>query len=305
MDATNGHRPSILTQLSDDLAAAVEKAGLGTVTVFARRRMPASGIAWTADGYVVTANHVVERDDDLTIGLHDGRTVPATLVGRDPGSDIALLKADVSDLTPVPHATTPAKIGHLVLAVARPGKSGVMASFGAISVVGGAWRTATGGSVEGFVRADVAMLPGFSGGPLVNGEGEVIGLNSSTLGRGGGMTIPTAAIETVIASLKQHGKVRRGFLGIGAQSAKVPASLAGDAGQTNGLLIVSVEPDGPADKGGLLLGDVVLALDGEPVGEVDELQAKLTGDWVGKPLPIKIIRGGQPQEIAVTVGERG
>ena len=305
MESTNGHRPSILTQLSDDLATAVEKAGTGTVTVLARRRMPASGIAWTTDGFVVTANHVVERDDDITLGLPDGRTVPAMLVGRDPGSDIALLKADVTDLTPAPRAAASAKIGHLVLAVARPGKSGVMASFGAVSVVGGSWRTATGGSVEGFVRADVAMLPGFSGGPLVNGAGEVIGLNSSTLGRGGGMTIPAAAIETVIVSLKEHGKVRRGFLGIGAQSAKVPAALANESGQATGLLIVSVEQDGPADKGGLLLGDVVLALNGEPVGEVDELQAKLTGEWVGKPLPIRIIRGGQPQEIAVLVGERG
>jgi len=303
----NGHTNggNVLTQLSDDLAAAVEKAGAGTVTVFARRRMPASGIAWTADGHVVTANHVVEREDDITLGLPDGRTVPATLVGRDPGSDIALLKADVTDLTPAPRATAEVKIGHLVLAVARPGQSGAMASFGAVSVVGGAWRTATGGSIEGFVRADVAMLPGFSGGPLVNGNGEVIGLNSSTLGRGGGMTIPAAAIETVIASLQAHGKVRRGFLGIGAQSARVPASLAEHAGQEKGLLVVSVEPGGPADTGGLMLGDLVLALKGEPVGEVDELQAKLTGDWVGKPLPIKLIRGGQPQEIAVVVGERG
>lgn len=302
----NGHSgANVLTQLSDDLAAAVEKAGAGTVTVFARRRMPASGIAWTTDGHVVTANHVVERDDDITLGLPDGRTVPATLVGRDPGSDIALLKADVTDLTPAPRATAEVKIGHLVLAVARPGQSGAMASFGAVSVVGGAWRTATGGSIEGFVRADVAMLPGFSGGPLVNGNGEVIGLNSSTLGRGGGMTIPAAAIETVVASLQTHGKVRRGFLGIGAQSAKVPASLAEHAGQEKGLLVVSVEADGPADKGGLMLGDLVLALNGDAVAEVDELQAKLTGEWVGKPLPIKIIRGGQPREIAVVVGERG
>jgi len=302
----NGHSgANVLTQLSDDLAAAVEKAGAGTVTVFARRRMPASGIAWTTDGHVVTANHVVERDDDITLGLPDGRTVPATLVGRDPGSDIALLKADVTDLTPAPRATAEVKIGHLVLAVARPGQSGAMASFGAVSVVGGAWRTATGGSIEGFVRADVAMLPGFSGGPLVNGNGEVIGLNSSTLGRGSGMTIPAAAIETVVASLQAHGKVRRGFLGIGAQSARVPASLAEHAGQEKGLLVVSVEADGPADKGGLMLGDLVLALNGDAVAEVDELQAKLTGEWVGKPLPIKIIRGGQPQEIAVVVGERG
>lgn len=304
-NGTAGQDGSVLTRLSDALAAAVEKAGAATVTINARQRMPASGFVWSADGLVVTANHVVERDEDITIGLPDGRSLPATLVGRDQGSDIALLKIEATDLSPAVRAAAAVKVGNLVLAVARPGQSGAMASFGAVSVVGGAWRTATGGTIDGFVRADVAMLPGFSGGPLVNGEGEVIGLNSSTLGRGGGFTIPVAAIDSVVTSLQQHGKVRRGFLGIAAQGARVPAALAEQVGQERGLLVVGVEPNGPAETGGLLLGDVILTLNGEAVAEVDELQAKLTGEWVGKALPLKIIRGGQPAEIALTVGERG
>ncbi|MDP9370432.1 MAG: S1C family serine protease [Chloroflexota bacterium] len=304
--AAQGEGVGMLAQLSNDLSAAVERAGAATVTVNGRRRQPASGIIWSADGLIVTANHVVERDEDLTVGLPDGRQVPVTVVGRDPGSDIALLKAEAIDLQPAPRAAQPAKIGHLVLAVARPGPSGPMASFGAVSVVGGAWRTHQGATVEGFVRADVAMLPGFSGGPLVDADGAVIGLNSSTLGRGGGLTVPTAAIDRIVESLRTHGKVRRGFLGIGAQAARVPAALVGalGLGQERGLLLVSIEPDGPAERDGLYLGDVIVALNGDTVTEVEELQEKLTGDWVGRSIPIKVIRGGQLKDVSVTVGER-
>jgi S1-C subfamily serine protease len=296
-----------LARLSDDLAAAVERAGAGVVTVNARRRMPASGIVWTEDGLIVTANHVVERDEDITVGLPDGREVAARLVGRDPGTDLALLKAEAGDLTPAPRAGAAAKIGHFVLAVARPGPSGPMASFGVVSVVGGAWRTAQGGTVEGFVRADVAMLPGFSGGPLVDARGQVLGLNTSGLGRGGGLTVPVAAIQKVVDALQAHGKVRRGFLGIGAQAVRLPAALVQTHGlpREQGLLVVAVEPDGPAERDGVLLGDIIVALDGEPVAEVEELQDRLSGDRVGRPLPVRVIRAGAPHELRVTVGERG
>ena len=298
---------STLAQLSDDLAAAVERAAAGVVTVNARRRLPASGIVWTEDGLIVTASHVVERDEEITVNLPDGREAAATLVGRDPGSDLALLQAEATGLTPAPRAETPARIGHFVLAVGRPGPSGPMASFGVVSVVGGAWRTPQGGSVEGFVRADVAMLPGFSGGPLVDARGAILGLNSSTLGRGGGLTVPVAAIDKVVASLRAHGKVRRGFLGIGAQAVRLPAAIvaAHQLAREQGLLVVAVEPDGPAERDGLLIGDVIVALNGEAVAEVEELQDRLTGDWVGRALPIRVIRAGAPHELRVTVGERG
>ena len=297
---------SMLAQLSDDLAAAVERAGVGIATVNARRRLPATGIVWSEDGLIVTANHVVERDEEITVGLADGRELPATLVGRDPGTDLALLQVQANDLTVAPRSNTAAKIGHFVLALGRPGPSGPMASFGVVSVVGGAWRTPRGGTIEGFVRADVAMLPGFSGGPLIDAHGDVLGLNSSTLGRGGGMTVPAAAIDKVVASLRTHGKVRRGFLGIGTQAARLPAAVVANhqLSQANGLLIVSVEPESPAERGGLLLGDLIIAIDGDPVADVEALQDRLTSDRVGRPLPIRVIRAGTPQELRVTVGER-
>jgi S1-C subfamily serine protease len=298
---------SVLSRLSNDLAAAVETAGAATVTVNGRRRMPATGIVWDESGLMVTASHVVERDDDLTVGLPDGRTVPARLIGRDQGSDLALLQTEAQGLTPLPRAADAVKPGHLVLAIGRPGPSGPMASFGVVSVVGGAWRTQQGSTVKGFIRADVAMLPGFSGGPLVDAAGRLIGLNSSHLGRGGGMTVPAEAIDTIAASLREHGKVRRGFLGIGAQAVRIPPALATAAGitQEQGLVIVSVEPNGPAERDGLFLGDVVIAVDGAPVSTVEGLQDALSGELVGRQAEITLLRGGVLTRITVTVGERG
>jgi len=297
---------SMLSTLSDELAAAVTNGASGVVTVNARRRMPASGIVWQADGLVVTANHVVERDEEITLGLADGRTVDARLVGRDPGTDLALLRTDAGGLEPAPRSGIEPKIGHLVLAIGRPGPSGPMASFGAISTVGGPWRTPNGTTVDGYLRADVAMLPGFSGGPLVDGAGGVLGLNSSTLGRGGGLTVPNGAIEAVVAALQAHGRVRRGYLGIGTQGVTLPDALVAAHGlpTARALLITSVEGGSPAEQGGLLLGDVIVAVEGTTVSEVEHLQDQLSGDRVGRPIALRLVRGGEPREVSVTVGER-
>ncbi|MFN8594207.1 MAG: trypsin-like peptidase domain-containing protein [Thermomicrobiales bacterium] len=296
--------PTLLSNLSDELAEAVDRAGSGVVTVEARHRLPASGIIWQRDGLIVTANHVVERDEEIGIGLPDGRTADATLVARDPGSDIALLRIEASDINPLPRTPSLPRVGQLSLAIGRPGPSGPMASLGVISTVAGPLRLQGGGSLERYVRADVAMLPGFSGGPLVDAAGNLIGLNSSTLGRAGGLTVLTESIDAIAASLLQHGRVRRGYLGVGAQAVRLPSALASSVGQDQGLMIVSVESGGPADRGGLMLGDLILAIAGEPVVQVEQLQERLTGDRVGSSIPIRFVRGGEPKELAVTVGER-
>jgi S1-C subfamily serine protease len=297
---------SLLGQLSDELADAVERAASSTVTVHARRRMPATGIVWSPDGLIVSANHVVERSDDITIGLPDGRSVDATLVGRDPGTDLAVLRVDASDLIPAPRSDSAPRPGNLVLAIGRPGPSGPMASLGVIGLVGGSWRTQGGNRVEGFLRSDVAMLPGFSGGPLIDVAGDVLGLNSSTLGRGGGLTVPAEVIDRISAALQSDGRIRRGFLGIGAQSVALNARLADGLGleQERGLVVVSLEPDGPAERDGILLGDVIVSVADSPVGSVEELQDRLSGDLVGKRTSLKLIRGGELKEQEVTVGER-
>jgi S1-C subfamily serine protease len=297
---------SLLAGVSNELADAVERAGAGVVTVDARRRHPATGIVWTADGLVVTANHVVERDEEIEVGLPDGRTVGAALVGRDPGSDLAVLRVEATDLTPLERTASEPRVGNLTLAIGRPGPSGPMASLGVVTAVAGPLRFRGGGGLERYVRAGVAMLPGFSGGPLVDSAGRLIGLNSSTLGRAGQLTVLAESIDATVATLLQHGRVRRGYLGVGAQGVQLPDALARalDNGQEQGLLIVSVERGGPADAAGLMLGDVILAIDGESVGQVEQLQERLTGDRVGRSVPVRIARGGEPREIGVTIGER-
>ena len=296
---------SLLANVSDELASAVDRAGSGVVTVEARRRLPASGIVWTGEGLIVTANHVVERDEEIGIGLPDGRDVDASLVGRDPGSDIAILKVTAGDLAPLTRSSVALRAGQFALAIGRPGPSGVMASLGVISTVAGPLRLHGGGSLDRYVRADVAMLPGFSGGPLVDASGNLIGLNSSTLGRFGGVTVLNESIDLISASLLRHGRVRRGYLGIGAQAVRLPDAFVSAAdGQNQGLMVVSVEQSGPADTAGLLLGDIILTIAGDRVSQVEQLQERLTGDRVGASVPVRFIRGGESREIAVTVGER-
>ena len=296
---------SVLSQVSDGLAAAVEKAARSTVLVNARRRIPASGIIWSADGVIITADHVIERDE-VEVVLPDGAKLAGTVVGRDPGSDIAVLKVAPSGLTPVFHAPPgSAKVGSMVLAVGRPTTEGPMASLGVIGAVGGPWRTFRGTEVEGYLRSDTTFYPGFSGGPLVDAEGRVVGLNSSRLGRGAGMTIPVIALERIVADLLSGGKVRRAYLGISSQVAKLPAALAGLVGdRETGLLIVSVETGSPADAAGVLIGDILVEFGGAPVTDTDSLQGHLGPSRIGQPTSAAILRGGELKTLSVTVGER-
>jgi len=294
----------VLRSLSDALAATTEAAGAGVVRVEARRRLPASGILWSADGLIVTAHHVVEHDENIGIGLAGGETVPATLVGRDPTTDLVLLRAGAGDLKPANWAEPASlRVGHLVLGLGRPGRS-VQATLGIVSALGESWRTPAGGQVDPYLQTDLVMYPGFSGGPLVDVAGHVLGLNTSALLRGISLTVPTPTVRHVVEALLVHGRVRRGYLGVGAQPVRLPEALAGQLGQETGLLLVSVEPGGPADGAGLLLGDTIVALDGQPVRHMDELLALLGGDRVAASLPIRIVRGGQVQELSVTIGER-
>lgn len=295
----------VLKDLSDSLAAAVEAAGPGIVRVEARRRLPASGIVWSADGVIVTAHHVVERDENIEVGLSGGETVPATLVGRDPTVDLAVLRVEASDLTPLDWAAPEdLRAGHLVLALGRPGRT-VQATLGVVSALGDSWRTPAGGQLDRYLQTDVVMYPGFSGGPLVDVNGQGLGLTTSALLRGVSLALPATSLRQGVETLLTHGRVRRGYLGVGAQPARLPAALEEQLGQETGLLLVSVEPDSPADDAGLLLGDTIVALDGETVRQLDDLLALLSGDRVGKSVPIQVVRGGQVQQLTVTVGERG
>ncbi len=311
-----------LSSLSEALVAAVDAASPSIVRVEARRRLPASGVAWSADGVIVTSHHVVERDEGIAVGLHGGQVVSATLVGRDPSTDIAVLRADTTGLTAAAWSDD-ARVGHLVLALGRPGQQ-VQATLGVVSALGEArtesprprrerFRGRRGpfgdvimslGDQSQFIQTDVVMYPGFSGGPLVGANGQVLGLNSSSLMPGISLTVRTSTIRRVVETLLAHGRIRRGYLGVGVQPARLPEKLAEELDQETGALVVSVEPGSPADQGGLFLGDTIISLDGQAVTDLDDLLASLTGDRVGKQVAVRIVRGGQGQEVRATIGER-
>jgi serine protease Do len=291
-----------LAGLSNDFARAVERAAGATVRVNARRRQAASGVIW-ATGTILTTDHVIEREDEITIGLPDGTEIPATLTARDPGTDLAVLKADLA-LPPIECGPVPG-VGSLVLAVARPDDQGPQATLGVVSAVAGPARTWRGGQLDQFIRSDAVLYPGFSGGPLVDALGRAIGINSSHLARGSGIAIPAQIAGQVVDALLSHGRVRRGYLGISSQPVALPEAGAGKTGgQTSGLLILRVEPGAPAEQGGMIIGDILFALSGEAVRDVDDLQRLLGGDVVGKAVPVRVLRGGEPKELSIQIGER-
>jgi S1-C subfamily serine protease len=296
----------ILQQVSAALAATVAAASAGVVRVEARRRLAATGIVWSSEGIIVTAHHVVEQDDPIRVGLPTGQTVTATLVGRDPTTDVAVIRVPHTGLTASTWAESTEdqlQIGHMVLALGRPGQT-VQATLGIVSVLGDSWRTPTGGLIDRYLQTDVVMYPGFSGGPLVDASGRVVGLNTSALLRSISLTVPVATLRRVVPMLLTHGRIRRGFLGVSIQLVRLPAALAQQVGQETGLLLVTVEPEGPAGQSGLVLGDTLVALDGAPLRQHDDLLGLLTAERIGTAVPIRIIRGGTLQDLQVTVGEQ-
>ncbi len=294
---------NILVELSNAMAAAVEKAGASTVMVNARRRMPASGIAYTAD-LILTANHVVERDEGITVTLSDGTEIPATVAGRDHGTDLALLRLE-RPLASLAETAADAKVGQLVLALGRPSEAGIEASLGVVSAVGGPVHTRHG-AIDRYIRTDTTPFPGFSGGPLVDAEGRVVGLNTSGFGHGVALTIPADLAWKVAEQLAKHGSVRRGYLGVRSQGVEIPgaAQKALKREQGTGLILIGIEKDSPAEAAGLMVGDIIVAVDGKPVRDHDELFACLSGDVVDKSTPVEVLRGGQPQTFDVKIGAR-
>jgi len=293
-----------LSSLSEALAGIVGSAGESVVRVEARRRLPASGFVWSNDGIIVTAHHAVQQEENIKVGLPGAQTVLASLVGRDATTDVAVLRAEAKEFSPATMASLDnLRVGHLVLALGRTGRT-VQATMGIVSALGEAWRTPTGGQVDRYLHTDVVMYPGFSGGPLVDVNGQVLGLNTSALLRGISLTVPALTLQQVVQTLLAHGRMRRGYLGVGTQPVHLPAALAQQLGQETGLLIMSVNPSSPAEKAGLLLGDTIVGLDRHPVRHIDDLLALLSGDRVGVDVPVRLVRGGQTQELAVTIGER-
>jgi len=295
-----------LLDLSNQLALAVETGAASIVAVHARPQLASTGIHWR-DGLVVTTNGTVRRDQDLAVTLPSGKRIPGTLQGRDPSTDIALLKIPPGSL-PLPAFGDPAalKPGHLVLALARLDDAGPRAAFGAVSLTGGSWRPWGGGEIDRLLQSDLTLYPGFGGGPLVDGGGRVLGINSGRLSRPFTTTLPVETVNRVLDQLASRGYVRRGYLGAGMQAVRLQPKLRErlKLNREGGLLISTIETDGPASAGGLLLGDVIVSIDQRPVAEPEDVLKVLTGDTAGRPLTLELVRGGRLEKVDVLIGER-
>jgi S1-C subfamily serine protease len=280
-----------LVALSNDLAATVERVAAGVVAVEARSRIGSSGFFIRPD-LILTADHALESDE-VEIVRADGTAEPATIAGRDPSTDLALLRV-TSPGTPLEFAAPEAlRVGAIALAVARDDDGDLAASMGVISAVGGAWRTWQGGDVDRFVRPDLSLYPRFSGSPLVDVGGRVFGLNTGGLSRRQVVTVPATTIQRVVdALLTRGGRIPRGYLGVALQA------VAG------GAIVLGIEPGSPADRGGLIVGDIIVAIGGARIEDADDVHARLGSGTVGTELAVDVLRGGSPKSLRVTVGDR-
>jgi S1-C subfamily serine protease len=294
---------NLLRTLSNQMADAVERVSTALVLVNGRQGRPGSGIVYAQD-LVLTADHVLEREEDLTIVTHDGRTLPAQFAGRDLATDLAILRVANLGITPAVASTGQARVGQLVLAVGRSENDGPMASVGIVSAVGGPLRIAQGTTLERYIRTDAIPYPGFSGGPLIDTQGAVLGITTTGLLNSATLAIPATIAWGIAETLAKQGFIKRGYLGISSQLVQLPEAQRAGRSEEHGLLIVQVDEDSPAQKGGLLLGDILIAIDSHPLKDAEDLRSLLTGDRVGKTIPVEVIRGGKPQTLQVTVGQR-
>jgi S1-C subfamily serine protease len=302
---SKGVMMTTISELSSGMAQLVEKAGSCVVQVDARKRFPASGFVWSEDGLIVTANHVVRRDNKIKIGLADGSQAAGQLIGRDSSTDLALIKIETTGLVTLNEAAAAeVKVGNLVLALGRPGRT-VQATLGIVSAQGSAWRVRGSGQADKYIQTDVLMYPGFSGGPLVTADGTLVGLNSSALMHGVSITLPMSTLTRVVNALQKHGRVQRGYLGVSTQIVRLQEDVREELGQTSGLLIVGVEPGSPADEAGLTIGDTVVKLGSTTVRRHDDLLAELIQAEIGAKVPVTIVRGGIVQTLNVKIGEQG
>jgi S1-C subfamily serine protease len=291
-----------LLSLSRELGDAVAGAGPSVVRVDDGSRLTASGVIWSADGVIVASSHGVERDEDLAIELADGTRHAATLAGRDPDTDLAVLKIAAGGLPGARKAAAEdVRVGHLVVALGRPGGVDLHATLGIISA---RFDTEMAGKPGYILHTDAVLYPGFSGGALVDAAGSVVGITNLLFGRGKGVAVGAPVVDQVAETLLAHGRVRRGYLGIMTQPVALPAGLAEklEPRQERAVLVMQVEPGSPGEQGGLILGDLLIALGGQPMQDTDELRRELRAHAPGQAVALRVLRGGEVRELQVTLG---
>lgn len=281
----------VFSSFSDEVAGLVERAGQFAVAIDARHRIGSSGFLWKP-GVIVTADHTVRREEDIPVILPDGSRTTAELAGRDPGTDLAVLRVQGGPALSLA-ASASLRTGELVIAAGRH-EPGVLAAMGIVSTAGGPWKTWRGGYIESLLRLDIGAYPRSSGSPLVNSRGLFAGMLTGGLTRTAPVAIPAATIERIVPELLEHGQIARGYLGVGLQPISLPRE------KRNGVIVLSVEPDGPAERAGIFLGDVIVEIGGQPVADTDDIQSALRGS-IGKDLPLVVLRGGARVTLTVRV----
>src|ERR1700733_4557512 len=296
--------PSTLVEFSQQLANTVEKAGQSVLSVLEGGRAGVSGTVWR-EGIGVAVDHTIQGLEEVTVILPSGKETTVSVTGRDPGTDIAILKLPTDTPAAALGADSGARPGEIVLSIGRRGTEGLAATYGLISAIGGPWRTSSGGRVDRWFRLDLNPFPGFSGGPIINAGCEVLGIATSGPGRSAAV-VPAATVNRIVDQLVKHGRTVRGYIGIGVQPVAFPEDAWQKFGISSGrgLLIIAVAPDSAARESGLMLGDVIVAIDGNALQSGASLQSMLDGESVGKPVSLSVVRGGQLMKVVVTVREK-
>jgi S1-C subfamily serine protease len=286
-----------LASLSNDIADTIDRVAGSIVAVEARHRVGSTGF-YVRPHLVLTADHTLESDD-IEIVSAGGATEAATIVGRDSSTDLALVRTASAGTVLTFAPADAARVGAIAIAVARDDDGDIAATMGVISAVGGAWRTWHGGEIDRFLPPDLALYPRFSGSPLIDANGAAIGMNTGGLSRRESITVPAATIERVITALLERGHIARGYLGVALQQVHLPEAFGGGYG----AVVIGVDPDGPADRAGMMLGDVITGAEGTP-SDLEDLHATIASAPIGAPLAVDVIRGGVKKRVDVIVGER-
>ncbi len=296
-------RSRMLAELSSELTTLATDGAASVVRVDGRRGAPASGVAWSADGLVAAPHHAIEWDEEVEVGLPDGETASAEVIGRDATTDVALLRAKGIRLEPPAFGGAPVVAGQLVVGISRPGRTHRVA-LGVVGRAAGEWRAPAGGRVDAYVETTLPRVPGLSGSLVLDPAGAALGIATAGLLRGLAMVVPAATLRRVVESLLAHGHVPRGYLGIATLPIRLQASAAESAGQAGALLVTSVEDGSPAAASGLLLGDALLALGGAPAANPQALLALVEPERIGSALAVRLVRAGELRELTLTVGSR-
>lgn len=295
-----------LIELSNALAQATERAAASVVAVHTERRGSSSGIVWRS-GVIVTSEHALRRDEEIQVTLPSGRVAPATLAGRDPATDIAVLKcAEAAGVAPEFGDAAAVKPGSITLVVGRTRASGPVAALGVVSLVAQERRTWTGASLIPYIRLDAGLQPTAVGGAVIDAHGKIVGLATPRFARFGAIAVPVASVNQSVEILLRNGHIPRGYLGVGLQPVRLPDALREKLpwNEKTAAIVMDVHPGGPADKAGMVIGDIIVSLSGEAVTRLEDIQSHLGDDAIGKTLPLKFVRGGAIHEGRIAVAER-